>query len=130
MSIIRTIAIVIVCSATIFGRAQSQPISACKLILQPRAYDGKTVTVSGFLYADRHSTAMGDTGCERVIILRYTTENQAKYIIDAIEAKRVRTESRPLRVVVVGRFRTRVHLARGYVDRIDVKHIVEATFER
>jgi hypothetical protein len=105
-------------------------ISVCELLENSKKYDGHIVTVRGIVMAERHSTALNGSECERAVVIRYDLDSQPEGFLTAVEAKRYKRDTRTLEATVMGRFKSRVRARLGYVSRIDVTNVLDYKFVR
>jgi len=59
-----TVALCLTLISSVSGKG---PSGVCRLLKNRHSMDHKVVTVSGFIYADRHSTALGNSECSELI---------------------------------------------------------------
>jgi len=104
------------------------PIDVCGLLKSAKQHDGRTVIVTGFIFADRHSTGMSGEGCFGGIVIRYDSDLAPHDFVDGVEAKRGRLDSRPFKVTIEGQFSSHIRGRLGYFSRIEVTKVLHWEF--
>jgi hypothetical protein len=117
----------LLCLAFVSVEGQT-PIDVCGLLKSAKLHEGKTVTATGFVFADRHSTGIGGEGCSGGIVIRYDSGRVPRDFVDGVEAKRGRFDSRPFNVTVEGKFSSHVRGPLGYLRRIEVTKVLHWEF--
>jgi hypothetical protein len=103
-------------------------VDLCTLLSHPVQYTGKRVRVTGFVYADRHVTAVGSDKCDGLLVLRYDNKALPPNFISGVEAKRGKRDNRPFRVIIQGKIERPVCRELGCLTRIAVTRVVDAKF--
>jgi len=107
---------------------QESPMEVCDLLKSAKQFDGKVVVVSGLIYAGEHSEGIGGEGCAQDLTISYDIDSMPHDFVSAITDKRLRLNSRPLKVTVKGRFRRRVPAPLGHVSRIEISKALSWQF--
>jgi hypothetical protein len=84
----------------------------------------KTVVVTGFVLADRHSAGITSEGCSQGVIIWYAVGSLPKEFALGVEAKRYGLDRRPLKVTVEGKFFRNIRGPLGFFDRIEVRKVL------
>ena len=108
--------------------AQDPGLEVCKLIKGAKRYDGKTVTVTGFVRGGGHLVGIYGDSCSRGVVISYNAHAVPQAFASGIEAKRLNLDPRPLKVTVKGRFMRKARAPSGYIDRLDVAEVLWIEF--
>jgi hypothetical protein len=107
--------------------AQSS-LTVCDLLKSSKRYDHKTLSVTGYIFADIHSTGIEGTGCSRGVVIRYDPDSTPADFVNSVEAKRTRVDTRQLKVTVEGKFFAHVKGSLGLIYRLEVTKIINSQF--
>ena len=110
------------------AHGQQQVTNICDLLRSPKHYDHKTVIVTGFVYADIHSTGIEGQGCSGGVVIRYDANSAPNDFVKGVEAKRGRLDTRRFKVTVEGKFFARVPAPLGHIRRIEVTKVLHWGF--
>ena len=105
MSPFRIVGVVLSVATFLAGAPSDQlPLrDICEVMKHSQKYDGKEVRVVGFVEAEHHSTALSGP-CGKGVYVSYDSRG-APGLEAKIAARRVGSERRPLRAILVGRYR-------------------------